>query len=90
MTRCALAHETNDFAVPSPQSRVIPRLAAFLRGLAGTGAERPRRVGRLNLAARHDSGAEREVQDYAVAPPTASARRLHATAEAARWTSPRL
>ena len=90
MTRCALVHETNDLAAPSQQSRVISRLTAFLRGLAGADAEWQPRVGRLELAARHDSGADREVQDYAAAPPTASARCLHASAEAARWTSPRL
>lgn len=90
MTRFALAQETAGFAAASQHSRVIARLTAFLRGLGRADPEREPHVGRLDLAARHDSAAGREVQDYAVAPPTASARRLHAIAETARWTSPRL
>jgi len=90
MTRFALAQETNGFAAPSQHSRVIARLAAILSGLAGADTGMQLRVGRLETAARHDSGAGRDVQDYAVAPPTASARRLHAIAETARWNLPRL
>ncbi len=90
MTRFALAQETNGFAAPAQQSRVIARLTAFLRSLSGAGREKQQHFGSLELAARHDSGAGRVVQDYAVAPPAASARRLHAIAETARWTSPRL
>lgn len=89
MPRFASALETTRFAVPSRQDRVFTRLTAFLRSLSGAGRQQ-QRIGSLDPAARHDSGAGRDLQDYAVAPPTASARRLHATAEAARWTLPRL
>ncbi len=89
MTRFALAQETTRFAVPSQQDRVVARLTAFLRSLSGAGRQQ-QRSGSLDPAVRHDSGAGREVQDYAVAPPAASARRLHGLADAARWSLPRL
>ncbi|WP_193369035.1 hypothetical protein [Pelagibius marinus] len=90
MSRFALAQETNGFAAASQRSRITAQLAALLRSLSGIGREKPRHFGSLGLAARHDSGAGRDLQDYAVAPTTASSRRLHAIAETASWTSPRL
>ncbi|MEO3430456.1 hypothetical protein AAFN88_16480 [Pelagibius sp. CAU 1746] len=90
MTRIVSVRENIGLAASWQLGRAFARLAAVLRRCPGAGLETQRMFGSLERAARHDCGAGRDVQDYAVAPPVASSRRLHNIAEAARWAVPRL